>query len=174
MRWRFPLHRGSGYLRGLHHRVRRGVRTGGYDLGPGVRREHASVRARPLLPRGAASGRAGLPRLRSGPRGIPEVCRHLGLSRTRGEVPDEGSMDRRRSWRGRRGARGGPRRCRTSIAVVRVQHPRARVVGAVCRDIVPGEPDAALFELPPGGRVRRLPQPGGIVFSPSALPAPGQ
>ncbi len=40
-------------------------------------------------------------------------------------------------------------------------------------DIVLEEPDPALFELPPGARVRRLPQPGGIVFSPSPSPAPG-
>lgn len=39
--------------------------------------------------------------------------------------------------------------------------------------IVPGKPDPALFELPPGAMVKRLPQPGGIVFSPSAPPRPG-
>jgi hypothetical protein len=40
-------------------------------------------------------------------------------------------------------------------------------------DIVPGEPDPALFELPPGATVKRLPQPGGIVFVPSAPPGAG-
>lgn len=41
-------------------------------------------------------------------------------------------------------------------------------------DIVTGEPDPALFELPPGATVRRLPQPGGIVFGPSPSPGPGR
>lgn len=44
----------------------------------------------------------------------------------------------------------------------------------VYEDIVPGEPDPALFELPPGARVKRLPRPGGIVFVPSGPPGPGR
>jgi hypothetical protein len=118
---------------------------------------------------------------------VGAACAEGRWTEQRMVLPPEGYRPGRLQPRGARQSRIGPWQVverRSGRGLVAFEAPELNYFAirttwgdggeTVYDDIVPGEPDAALFELPPGARVKRLPQPGGIVFSPSALPAPGQ